>query len=250
MLFTTLDTITRRVLLDNGWPIHFYAECLFHASTCLRELSIDTLKIINTKNLPVNDYGAIDLPSDYLDDVMVSFDTGATLRPLPHKENINPLRVHDITTGAFESQPSSLDNNNNLTFFPFVGYSWYWNVSDYGEPTGKLFGAGGGNPYGYKVIKERRQIQLYGCGSDTNAILQYISDGQSVDNASMVDTLAFMTLQNFIVWKRSANANNEFSSEGRMYYNTKRKLRGRLSGLTAIDITNIIRANYMAAIKN
>ncbi len=250
MLFTTLDKICRRYLLDNGLPIHYYAEALYHSSTCLRELTFDTLKIINTLNLPINPDGSIDLPGDFQDDVMLSFATGATLRPLPHKDTLNPLRVHNTTTGAFESQPSSMYNNNNYSFFPYVGFSWYWNVSDYGEPTGKLFGAGGGNPYGYKVIKERRQIQLYGVGNDTNAILQYISDGQSIDNASMVDTAAFMTIQNFIAWKSGDNAYNEFSPEGRMYYNTKRKLRSRLSDMTGTDIINIIRSNYMAAIKN
>lgn len=250
MLYTTLDIIVRRNLLEGGFPIHYYAEELFHSSTCLRELTFDTLKVINTRNLPINSYGAIDFPDDFSDDVGLSFATGATLRPLPHKDSINPLRVHDTTSGQFVGQPASTNINVGDLFFPFVGYTWYWNVSDYGEPTGRIFGANGGNPYGYKVIKERRQIQLYGGVNSGSAILQYISDGQSVDNASMVDTQAFATFQAYINWKKSPNKYNEFSPEGRLYYNTKKKLRTRMSGMTSADIINVFRSGYTAAIKN
>jgi len=250
MVYTTIDSIVRRALLENSYPIHWYAEYLFHASTCLRELNISTLKVINTRDLPVGDYGEVDLPDDFMDDVAVSFSTGATLKPIPHRDSINPLRVHNPTTGAFEQQPTTTTLSQGGLYFPFVGRTWYWNISDYGEPTGRLFGSDGENPNGYKVIKERRQIQLYGEFSGGNMILQYISDGQSLDNASMVDNLAFATVQAYINWKRTANANNEFSPEGRQFYNTKRKLKGRLNEMTGTDIINIIRSQYTAAIKN
>lgn len=249
MIYTNLDIIVRRTLLEVGLPIHWYSEFLFHSSTCLRELTIEVLKVINTRNLPIGEQGEIDLPEDFLDDVMLSFDSGATLRGLPHKESINPLRVHSTTTGQFENQPASVDLNNVGLFFPFVGYTWYWNISDYGESTGRIYGAGGGTSYGYKVIKERRQIQVYGI-TEGNAILQYISDGQSIDNATMVDTQAFMTIQKYIIWQRSPNASNMFSPEGNMYRNEKRKLKARMSDLTDIDIKNIFRKSYMASIKN
>jgi len=250
MIYTTLDIICRRALLENNLPIHFYAEYLFHSSTCLRELTIEVLKVINTKDLPINDYGSIDLPDDYLDDVGLSFDCGLTLQPIPHKERINPLRLHNATTGAFEAQTTSQGLETGGLYFPFVGRTWYWNVSDYGEPTGRVFGADGSNPNGYKVVKERRQIQLYGDVTGGNAILQYISDGQSLDNASMVDTMAFSTIQAYITWKTSPNANSEFSPEGRLYYNQRRKLRSRMSGLTGTDIIDALRQGYTAAMKN
>ena len=49
MRLSTLDEITRRGLLEDGLPIHYYFEYLTHGATCLRELSFDTLKIINKK---------------------------------------------------------------------------------------------------------------------------------------------------------------------------------------------------------
>ncbi len=250
MIYTTVDIICRRALLENGYPIHFYAEYLFLASSCLRELNIDTLKVVNTRDLPINADGSVDLPSDFQDDVMVSFNTGATLKPIPHRDTINPLRVHNTTTGVFEQQPTTTALTQGGLYFPYVGRTWYWNISDYGEPTGRLFGSDGENPNGYMVIKERRQIQLYGeyCGG--NIVLQYISDGQSSDAASMVDNMAFSTVQNWINWKSSPNKNNEFSPEGRLFYNTKRKLKARLNDLTHEDIRNILHSAYTAAIKN
>jgi len=249
MIFTNLDIISRRYLLEKGLPIHYYPEALFHSSSCLRELTFDTLKIVNTRDLPVDNTGAIDLPDDFADDVMLAFNTGATLQPIPHRDTINPLRVHNTTTGEFEKQSTNIGLHPDGLFFPFVGWTWYWNMSDYGEPTGRLFGANGSNPRGYKVIRERRQIQVYG-GKETHMVLQYISDGQSVDAATMVDVQAFATIQAYIVWKRSPNPDNEFSPEGRLYLNQKRKLRARLNGLTTEDVKNIIRGGYTAAIKN
>ena len=250
MVYTTLDIIVRRTLLEAGLPIHYYAEGLYHSSTCLRELTIEILNVVNTKTLPVNSYGAVDLPDDFNDDVMLSFGGSQILRPIPHKSNLNPIRIHDSTTGAFESQPNPARVNSGNLYFPFVGYSWFWNVSDWGEPLGRVFGATGGSPDGYEVFKERRQIQLYGAYTCGSVILQYISDGQSVDNASMVDTQAFSTIQKYNDWKMSPNANNEFSPEGMAYMNQRRKLRSRMSTLSVEDIRDTLHKAYTAAIKN
>lgn len=254
MIFSTIDQIVRRGLLESGLPIHYYAELLFHSSTCLRELSFDSLKIINTVHLPINDYGAVDLPVDFVDDVSVCFKSADLLKPIPKKDSINPLRLFDTETDNFISYPNSNQQNangtQNLFFWGGVGWFWYWNVSDYGEPTGKYYGANGGSSIGYKVIKERRQIQLSGIGKSGGIILMYISDGQSIDNASQIDTQAFQTIRAWQEWKRSPNANNQDSPEARSFDKQKRLLRARMNDLTLTDIKDIIRRNYTAAIKN
>lgn len=250
MVYTNLDIITRRTLLEKGLPIHYYAEHLFHAAACLRELSFDTLKIINTQQLPINSYGAVDLPDDYVDDIAVSFNWGSLLQPIPHKDSINPLRVHNSTTGAFAEHSNADQFDNNGLFYGMVGWTWYWNINDYGEPTGRMFGANGGGVNGYKVIKERRQIQLSGDFPAQGIILQYISDGQNVDAASLIDTQAISSIQAYQSWKSSPNANNPYSPEAANFNKEKRKLRARLNDLTTVDIKQIIRLNYTAAIKS
>lgn len=254
MILTTIDIIVRRALLENGLPIHWYAEFLYHASTALRELSFDTLQIVNTRNLAVNEYGAADLPDDYSDEIAVCLSAGQRIVPLPHLDNINRIRVNNEDTGAFEPYTNTNTNSNgeqvdSSLFFAGTGWVWFWNVNDWGEGTGRFFGANGGSQFGYDIFPERRQIQLTGGVTEGNVILQYISDGQNADSASQISTMAIQAIRAFQEWKRSPEPNNEFSAEGRHWHNQRRLLRARLSSLTIVDIKNILRSNYSASIK-
>lgn len=253
MQWANLDSIVRRSLLEKGLPIHWYAEILTHQAAAIRELAKDSLKIVNAANIPVNDYGAIDLPGDFKDDISVCVPVGGLLQPIPKKDSINPIRVHNTTTGLFEPYASegNLDNQE-LTFFGInTSYFWYWNVNDYGEPTGRYFGANGGAYLnGYKVIKERRQIQLTGTFTSGDAILLYVSNGQNVDNASQVDWDAHAAIQAYSDWKMSPNADKHLSPEARSWWNARRLFRANTDDLTLTDVRQIIRSNFTATIKN
>ena len=135
-------------------------------------------------------------------------------------------------------------------FLGGLGIFWFWNVSDFGEPTGRFFGASGGTSIGYKVIRERRQIQMSIGFERTSIVLQYISNGQSIDSASQIDTQAIQCIRAWQEWKRSANANNDLSPEAISFYNNKKRLRSRLSSLTIVDIKNTLRNGYTGAVKN
>lgn len=251
MIFTNLDQICRRTLLEKSLPIHYYLEMLVHASACLRELSFDSLQIVNTVQLPINEYGAIDLPGDFVDDVALSA-PGGLLEAIPHNDSITPIRYHD-KNGQFVSPPSSSNNrdwNGIYGFFP--GWAWYWNVNEYGEPTGRFFGArGASDKYGYNVIKERRQIQLTGfCQNFGSVVLVYISDGQTADNATQIDVEAFSCIQSWINWKKGPNADNPRAPEALLFNNDKRLLRARKNQLTSTDVVHVLRRAYTATIKN
>ena len=71
MILTNLDIIVRGWLLQRNIPIHFYAEGLYHSCNALSYLTQDTLQVINAANLPVSDYGGVDLPDDFVDDLGV-----------------------------------------------------------------------------------------------------------------------------------------------------------------------------------
>lgn len=250
MQFATLDIICRRSLLEKGLPIHFYLEYLLHSSACIRELNKDTLQIINSVRLKINDYRAADLPGDFMDDVAVCIPTGGELMPIPHSTNLNPIRIHSTTSGQFVPYPDA-EEAEDQTFYGFpAGWMWFWNVSDWGEPTGRYFGATGGDyQNGYQVFKQRRQIQFTGTFPTDNVVLLYISNGQSIDNASQVDWQAHSAIQSFCEWKRSPNADIKDSYEAMTYYNEKRLLRAALNPLTCTDIRNILHKAYTATIK-
>jgi hypothetical protein len=252
MQLLTLDIICRRWLLEKGLPVHYYLEALLHGSAAIRELAKDTLKIVNTKNLPVNSYGAMDLPDDFKDDVGVFFDMGSTLKPIPHKETLNPIRRYNETTSQFEVPMIETNGTtfNGVNFFGSSNFLWFWNINEYGEPTGRYFGAGGGTTLGYKVILERRQIQLSAGFENGNMILQYVSNGQGVDNATQIEWDAFRAIQSYIDWQRSPNAAFKDSPEARTYYNEKRLLRSNLNEMNITDIRNVLHNSYMATIKN
>jgi hypothetical protein len=249
MQLVTLDIICRRWLLERGLPIHYYLEALIHSSAAIRELAKDTLKIVNTKNLPVNDYGAIDLPDDFKDDVGVFFNLGGTIKGMPHNDSLNPLRSYNATSGGFESNVAQTTATSGVNFFGSSNWMWFWNINEYGEPTGRFFGAGGGSSSGYKVIKERRQIQLSSGFEGSNMVLQYVSNGQSADNATQIEWDAFKAIQSYIDWQRSPNAVFKDSPEASTYYNEKRKLRANIDDMGIIDIKNILHSAYKASIK-
>lgn len=250
MLFSNLDTIVRRNLLEKGMSIHYYFEFLLHACTCLRELTFDTLKIVNTLELPVGSYMQVDLPDDFVDDVMLAIPVGGLLQPISKKESITPLRT--ITpSGQYTTPIGSTNVDGQFVFGINTNWLFYWNINDYGEPTGRYFGANAGAKLnGYKIIRERRQIQLTGTFTSPTIVLIYISDGQRSDSASLIDNYAFSTIQAFINWKRSPNAEADNSPEGRHYYNQRRLLVARMNDLTVEDVINIVRSNYHASIKN
>lgn len=246
MTLTTLDIICRRTLLESGSPIHYYFEFLTHAATCLRELNIDTLQIVNTANLPVGEYGEMDYPMDFQDEVGLSFSINGKLTSIPKKDNISPLRLLN-SDGEFIPYTQT-DNRHGQNGF-FFNYYWFWNISDYGEGTGRNFGSNGGSTFGYTKVKERRQFQFTGNIVNTNVLLMYISDGQSVDSATQIDIAAFAAIQSWINWKRSPNRDNDYSPEGRSFYNQKTKLRARMDDLTVVGIKDILRGAYTAAPK-
>lgn len=252
MVFTNLDSIVRRALLENGRPIHWYPEYLFYGASCLRELSFDSLQIVNTVSLPVNSYSAIDLPSDFVDDVGLFLSASGLLHPVPKKNSLNPLRNRDAE-GNFTQYYSGTINQNGLSLYGLgTNWFWFWNVNDWGEQSGRYFGAGGGaRNNGYSVVRDRKQIQLTQSFTSDKAILVYISDGQSADSASQIDTQAFATIQAYIEWKSDRDQKgSNFSPKGQMYYNEKRKFRARKDDLTLTDLREIIRKNYIAAPKS
>lgn len=251
MLFNTVDTITRGWLLKRGLSMHYYAEGLFHCTNALRELSFDSLKIINTVRLPVNAAdNSVDLPDDFVDDLGLSIPVGDRLQPVSKNDSINPVRAID-STGIFE-MPNDPTNTAEQTVFSISPqYLWYWNIDSYGEPTGGYYGMGGGAKLnGYKVVKERRQVQLTGTFSSDNVVLMYISNGLSVDNATQVDVQATAAIQAYIDWQRSPNASMKDAPEARTYYNERRLCRARLDDLTTTDIKDIFRSQINGTIKN
>jgi hypothetical protein len=254
MLFTSLDEIVKRKLIDSGYPIHYYFEYLSHAAGCLRELNFDVLDMINTVRLPVNcDDHTVDLPEDFVTDgdISVGIPVGQFLQPVVKMDKITRLRNKNPTTYQYEDYQGATPSESVDGLYLNPGWNWFWNVNSFGEPTGRQFGGNGGATLnGYTVVTERRQIQLTETFTSSEIVLMYLSDGQSADNATHIDVGAFACIEAWIDWKRSPNRNNDRSPEGMYYYNQRRLLKARKHQLTTLQIRQILHNAYSATIKN
>lgn len=250
MIWSNLDVIVRRTLLEKSMPLHWYLEYLVHASSAVRELSFDTLQLINTEFLPVNSYGAVDLPDDFVDDLGVYVPANGLMQQLPKSFILNPLRQRNSDGSFVPYENTDTQGINSDGFGLSLTWGFYWNVNDYGETTGRYFGAPGGIQTGYQVFKERRQLQLSNDYIGSGIILQYISDGQRIDNATQIDTQAIKCIQAYIDWQSSPSRAITDSGEARTFYVQKRLLRARLNNITVADIKNIIHNNSIASIKS
>lgn len=248
MKVTTLDQIVRRVLLTKRLPIHFYIEFMTHASTCLRELTMDTLQVINTVELTLDSYFAADLPCDFLDWVSVGTKQGQFLRPITQRNSITPLKNYAANGQPVPFGPPDTSTQAGV-FWPI--YWWYTNIDDLGENLGRYYGynSAAGDPNGFKLIRERGQIQFTETFTRDTVVLQYISDGQCIDNATMIITYAQATIEAYINWKRSPNADIDRSPQGISYNNEWRKLRARMDDITIADIKQILIGAYKATPK-
>lgn len=247
MRFTTIDKIIRRELLEKRLPLHYYVEYLVHASTCLRELTFDSLRIVNTVELTLTDYYAADLPCDYVDWTKIGLKMGQFVQPITQRGSIN--RLHNYNAQG-QIIPYQDPNTYNMDFPFWPGYWMFQNIDDLGENLGRLYGFNTGLvPDGFKILPERNQIQFLETSRDTTYVLEYISDGQTSDNATQVDQYAWSTIQAYIDWKRTPNASNDHSPEAYNYKNQRRLLRARMSEVTLYDIRQTLYKNYRASIK-
>lgn len=251
MIYTSLDQIVRNVLLSKRLSLHFYQEFLTHAVNCLRELTFDSLQIVNSVEIVPNSYDAADLPCGFVDDVMVGIPVGQFVKPIARRESINNLLNYN-TTGQPIPYPSIETRNNSTGFFGFANtWNWMWNINDLGESTGRLFGHDSGKTRsGYKIIRERGQIQFTEKCTASKYIIIFISDGQSIDNATRITPLAFSTIESYVNWKRSKNADLINSPEGLSWVAQRKTLRSRLSDLDMQSIKQALRSAYRGSPKN
>jgi hypothetical protein len=249
MKFTTIDKIVRSVLIQKRCPLHYYLEYAKYALDCLRELTFDSLKVVNTKVLAVNENGYyVDLPCDYVDWTKVGFKIGQFVQPITQRESIN--RLHN-----FNSHGQIInygDPSRAILDFPFwPGYWMFQNIDDLGENIGRLYGYNTGiSNNSFKIIPERGQIQFTESIESNLIVLEYISDGQTSDNATQVTPYAQACIEAYIRWRSSPSSDIDRSPEAVAYVNARRILRARKDELTLEQIRQILYYNYKLSQKN
>ena len=238
MTTISLDAVVRNFLLKRQYTLHWYLQFIVYAKDCLRQLNEDDLLCINTKLLPVNDYNAVDLPSDYLDYTLVGVKVGQNVKPLVETNKINRMinRNSDLEPIKYSESESNPNNEVNYgALYPFYWHTVYWN--SYGEPTGRMFGAGAGvQDDVFSVFPERNQIQLTENMTVDNIVLEYISDGMNADAATRITPYAYDTIDAYIMYQMKCNTRTYSAGEAEYakqdYIDQRKILRARMNPMT------------------
>lgn len=252
MNYTSLDSITRSLLLQKGLPLHWYVQFLKYNADAIRELCFDSMRAINTVVLQISQVDfAADLPCDYVDWIKVGVPQGQFIQPL-----VQRLSVNRLTNYTMQGKPTTYGNDQTVNMdFPFwPGYWMFQNIDDLGENLGRLYGYNTGlsNNF-FKVIPERGQIQFAETLQQNCAVLEYISSGQTVSNSTKIDPQCQAVVESYADWKyklhsRRFNA-GEVEQAFAHYKIDLRRFRARKSDVTPWDIRQAIYKNYIGSPK-
>lgn len=252
MKWTSLHTIVEGYRIQRGYPIHYYTQFLYLSSRVYEEINFDSLQNIKTAKLPVNEFNEVAVPCDFMDWVKVGVASGQLVRNLSPREGINRL-ANINTTGnqILYGNPDGVSIDAFDSIF-FRGYNRFYNGVP--EIEGRLFGRGlGSNPHTFTFVKERGVIQLYEGLQADHIILQYITDGSSVDNATLITPYAKSTIETGIEWKRKDSSRLYSPGEVKLAHNEHDRqhkvLRARIYAMGREKILNIARRNSHGAIK-
>jgi hypothetical protein len=238
-LFTSIDTIVKSLLLKEGKPVHYYYQYLHFAVAGLKEISVTTIGKVNSVELTVSDYKAVQLPCDYVDWIKVGYKAGERIRPLIYDKGLNHLYNYDSS-----NQKIPYDTSNTLDGTIEDGYlsveQSFYDTPDFGIRTDRL-------DYNFCVMKERGEIQLSADYPYETVILQYIDGGASGDAATEVEPLAQDAIEKYILWQKAVHSRiseGEKAQAERRYIRAIKMLRAQTSDLTRDEIVHAVRSGY------
>src|SRR3990167_2547508 len=172
MTYTTIDSIVRKNLLENGLTIHYYIRFLSFALDCLKELNIDTLPKIKSVRIPVDRFGCIKLPFDYIGYVRVGVQNGVYIQELGSNASFNRL-VNENDDGTLVVFP---EPTNVYSIFDTTNVNSSSYVSPKLEHLGKIFGIGeGARSDVFQVVPEANLMRIgSGLVEGDEVVLDYL----------------------------------------------------------------------------
>lgn len=251
MTLYTLDNVVRGALAEKGYSLHWYLQYLTYGVDALRELNFDVLQNIKSVRLPINSYKAATLPNDYVDYVRVGNELGQYISPWGEKrDSFNRLN-------KFDSQGNKVPYDNIESEVSILPINWesYWAstyINDKGEHLGRVFNHRPAFRESFVILRERNEIQL-DVTAGKEIVMDYISDGTSLDASNSVHPYALATIKSYIFWKHKEHNRHYNLSERQIakdeYYNQLRILRARMNTIDVTDIRRSLQSSYGPTIK-
>lgn len=251
---TSLDKITRNILLKRRYPLAYYLEFLVFCKDGLRELSFDLpINPLRYKLITLNSLNQGELPNDYVDYARVQARIGQYLQPLVEENALDTIPNYDST---FTEQPyldgvATEQNSDQLYYLPNGYLSPYWwmvNWNSFGENLGRQFGGAGTMNDTFKIDKTRNIIKVNETLDVCEVVLEYIGNGLDGDSATHIHVYVQAALESYALWQFKEC--NRTYSEGeaqvakRDFEQQVTILRARLSDLTMDKLKRIVTKNY------
>lgn len=242
----TINSIIRRSLMYHHLSIHYYLMFLSLALRGLREIKLHSLSKAIAVRLDVGADNMATLPSDFLSDILVGYETGDKVRPMANNLTLN-TRVNDDGEDPPVDVPFDNTISNTLSA-RLLTYDPEATSNNLG-----LFGLGVHWDDSFTVLLDQGKIRLDANRSEDHIHLIYLSKPTTANVASLVSLFAEETLFAFIAWKWSENKKKnrfEVAPKKKDYYNALRILRASRNPATIHDIRRAVRRRFMLAPKN
>lgn len=254
--FVTLDSIIRSAILDIGagmeryetfkhWAIEGYREFRFDVSQEIKTLRFDG----STTDLTLTDWKAITLPVDFVDWVMIGYESNNAIQVFLNDDRIPLPTIDDDEDGELDAPV--VEEVTPAEQLPGGIPYYFWNHTRFGEDKGELFGlTTKDNGIGYfKMNPQRREIQFSPrVPAGTTIYLEYISDGYDPTTATVVNVYAAKLIKLYIHMSRHKYAKSSTGQDKKMaeddYYREFRKVQSRLQPITVPDVLECARDGY------
>lgn len=227
--------------LDERYPMFLQI-----AISGLKDLAHDLKHIVTDAILSVNSNYTVDLPSDYVDYMVIGQVSNGIILSLGLNENLAPLGVDSCGNSTY-----NLSTGSNEASGGFINYA-STSFSEDGQFVGRKYGAGGGgNSVGtYKIFKSQGYIALNNY-SGSEIILRYFSNVEKIDGNFMVDEYMVESLKAWIYWKyvqrkRSYDRGEKMDAMS-TYNREKRKSQIRISRFNIPEFMNAYKSGYRSS---
>lgn len=175
--------------LDNRYP-----RFLLAGINALKDLNQDLKSIVTEVTLDVNDNDTVDLPSNYIDYLLIGLVSGGNIVTFGSNPNASPVTKDDcgdlVAPTSVSSVGTSVEGNFSTS-----------NYSKDGQFVGGNYGiGGGGNINGtYKIYKQENYISLTGYTGDS-IVLKYLATLEQVDGNFMVEEYLVEAVKAYMAW--------------------------------------------------
>ena len=247
--YETLDGIVKGVLLKRGYPLHYYLQFLISARDIVQTMAYDDGLITpNTALITLDNNAAGILPNDFIDITKVGVRNGQLVKPLVRQSSINRLPNVDST-----GTPIPYKGNYVQGYIPGMYYDTAC-FNEYGEYTGRNYGAGAGMQTDtYKIIAERGVIQCNESLANCTIVVEFVSNGCDQICTVGVHPYAKDTIESYIIFdytknKRGSNL-GEIQLTEQNHIKHRKIFRARKSELGIQEIKRLLIDAYYASPK-